>query len=262
MAEVPEHLLARSRARRAALGQGGEAAPAAAGTPGESAGAAPAETPTETAPVPVAAPVVEKAAPPAPPYVQAGLDRRKIPWWVLSVLAFLPVWAVLYIGSLSEAKVGEESQLEHGGTLYAEQCAGCHGATGGGGTGPALSGGAVLETFPNRADQLLWVYGGSQAWPSETYGAQDKPVAGGMPGFGANLTPEELFLIVRYEREVLSGEDVTAGGATLGEGDELLIDGESGLIHYFGEAAEGAGPGEYEVGSDSQPVITDAEHSG
>ncbi len=205
---------------------------------------------------------VEKAAPPPPPYVRAGLDRRKIPWWALTVLAALPVWAVLYVGSLSEAEVGEESQLEMGGTLYAEQCAGCHGATGGGGTGPALAGGAVLETFPNRADHLQWVFAGSEAWPGETYGAQEKAKAGGMPGFGTNLTPEELYLIVRYEREVLSGEDVTAEGATLGEGDELLIDGESGLIHYFGESAEGAGPGEFEVGADGQPVITDAELSG
>src|SRR5690606_28119893 len=57
---------------------------------------------------------------------------------------------------------------------------------------------------------------------------------GTMPAFGETLTPEELLAVVRYEREVLSGEEVDPaqidddgsllwpdGGPYL-EGDELV----------------------------------------
>lgn len=265
MTEVPEHLLARSRDRRAALGLGGGdagAAPAAAAA--ESTSAAVAET-GASAPAAAAAPVapVVREVPPPPAYVQAALERKKMPWWAASILALLPLWAIVYAGSLSPADTGTPSILEEGGTIYAERCATCHGATGGGGVGPALAGGVVLETFPNRADHLRWVYGGSAGWPAPNYGDTNKPVAGGMPNFNEALTPEELLAVVRYEREVLSGEVIgDIEGEVLGADDVLLVTDDTGtevdsLIYYFGETAEG---GTYTIVGD-EPFINGAEYS-
>lgn len=266
MPEVPEHLLERSRARRAALGLGGDdaggAAPASGGESTEVA-----TTGGDATPAPIAAatkaPAVVIEAPPPPAYVQAALDRKKIPWWAAASLALLPIWAVVYAGTLSEAGTGEPSVLTLGGEIYAEQCALCHGATGAGGVGPALADGAVLETFPNRADHLFWVWGGSLGWPDSTYGATNKTKKSGMPAFGESLTPEELLAVVRYEREVLSGEEILEeNGESIDPEEHLFIVGEDGtaedaLLYYFGEGAEG---GTFTVVDDA-PFINGAEFS-
>jgi mono/diheme cytochrome c family protein len=90
-------------------------------------------------------------------------------------------------------------------------CAGCHGASGGGGSGPAFNGGAIYETWPNFLDHFRWVRLGSAGWQSEegdTYGANDKPVGGGMPGFGEDaLSDAQLINIVLHERQGLGGEN-------------------------------------------------------
>ena len=109
--EVPEHLLKRSRDRRAALGLGGgdggdaggggDAAPAASGDAGTSVEpAAAAARPAAVAPV-EAAVVPPK---PVPSYVRASLERKKIPLWVMPVLAFLPLWAIMYVNTLSKPR--------------------------------------------------------------------------------------------------------------------------------------------------------------
>jgi mono/diheme cytochrome c family protein len=263
LTEVPEHLLERSRARRAALGLGGDDAPAATPAVAESTSAAtPAET-ADAAPAPVAkaaAPAVVEAPPP-PAFVQAALDRKRIPWWAASVLGLLPLWAIVYAGTLSEADTGEPTQLELGGEIFAGQCASCHGATGGGGVGPALAGGAVLDTFPERADHLLWVFTGGADWPEQTYGEQNKPNNGNMPAFGGELTPEELLAVVRYEREVLSGEELDEETFALGPEEELLVitpEGEvDAVAYYFGEEAEA---GTFTV-VDDLPFVNGAEFS-
>jgi mono/diheme cytochrome c family protein len=265
LTEVPDHLLERSRARRAALGLGGDDAPAAAPAADVSA-ATPATTdaaaPVAAAAAAPAAPVV-KEVPPPPAFVQHAIDRKKIPWWAAAALGFVPLWAIVYAGTLSEADTGAPTVLEHGGEVYAEACAGCHGPTGGGGVGPALAGGAVLETFPERADQLFWVWGGSDGWPAPSYGATGKPVSGGMPAFGESLTPYDLLAVVRYEREILSGEELDEETETLGPEEELLITTPEGevdaTVHYFGEAAEGEA-GEYTITGES-PFINGAEFS-
>lgn len=254
MTEVPEHLLERSRARRAALGllKDGEAAPAAA--PAADAGATPAPAAAApAAPAKPAAPVPAEEKPPPPPpppYVEHAVNRRRVPWWAAIGLAFLPVWAIIYVGSLSGASTGEETALVRGGTIYSERCSSCHGATGGGGSGPALADGAVLETFPNMADQLLWVYYGSDQYQADfgsTYGATNKPIQGGMPSWGGTLTPEELTLVVRYEREVLGGAEVGEDADTdplteVDSEEELFIIGPDqepipATEYYFGGAA-------------------------
>jgi mono/diheme cytochrome c family protein len=233
MTEIPEHLLKRSRERRAAIGggdagSGPEEAPAAEGSgaaaPATAEGAAPA------APVPAAAAVPAEPEPPRPLSVpvQRYYARRRIPWWAMPVLAALPLWAYVYQGTLEPPAAGENDPLTLGGQLYGS-CASCHGGGGGGGVGPALSGGAVLSTWPDYRDHMMWVRLGSEGWPSSTYGANDLPKNGGMPPH-PQLTDEELAQVVLYERQELSGEEpdpdlvaIASGEMTfaeVGNGDE------------------------------------------
>jgi mono/diheme cytochrome c family protein len=245
LVEIPEHLLKRSRERRAALGLGGGDAPSEGAGAGES--AAPAATPAEAAATPApapAAPVEEK--PPEPPkpdpyYVQAAKTRRRVPYWAMPVLAALPLWGYVFVQTLEPPPV-EDDPLTLGQQAYAsEGCAGCHGATGTGtGNVPALADGAVVETWPDFRDQMMWVRVGTDGWLGETYGDQAKPVGGGgnMPGH-EHLTDQELAQIVLFERRGLSGEEPPEG-----EEDVLLAIAEGEMT--FAEA--GLGPLSEEAG--------------
>lgn len=224
MTEIPEHLLARSKARREAIGQEGGDAPAAsqesASTAVEPAAGAPPAAATgaaaASAPVPARAPAAPAPPPPPPkrPEVVAAERRRKIPWWAVPAIAGLPVWAGIYAFTL-EPQASEGLVATEGAELYAANgCASCHGATGGGGVGPAFEGGSLIETFPDPLQQVEWVRLGSEGWLAEvgpTYGEPGKPVLGfsgsPMPGFEGSMSPEEIALVVRYEREVLSGQE-------------------------------------------------------
>ncbi len=207
MTEIPEHLLKRSKERRSAIG--GDDAPATdAGASSTSQPAA--DTPAETTPAvaaAAAAPAPIEAAPaPAPvrPEVAAAQRRRKIPIWALPVLAGLPLWAYVYQGTLEPPPAGESDPLTLGGEVYSS-CQACHGADGGGISGPALTG--VLETFPDFRDHLMWVKLGDEAFPG-TYGATAKPnTAGVMPAFGATLSEQEIAEVVLYERVEFGGLD-------------------------------------------------------
>ncbi|MCC5953964.1 MAG: hypothetical protein JJU45_17855, partial [Acidimicrobiia bacterium] len=233
MTEVPEHLLQRSRERRAALGLGGDDGGAAAGGSSDApAASAPAPAAAAATPAPAAAAAITPAEPepPAPPphYVQASLTRKRIPLWVMPVLAFLPLWGLLYVLTLSEPDHGDEGQLALGAEVYGS-CAGCHGAGGGGGVGPAFSDGEILLTFPDLESHLQFVALGSAGFAGGTYGDPDRPggarqTAGGMPAFDT-LTPEELLSVIRHEREVFGGEEIPA--------DQIGPDGE--LLHPNGE---------------------------
>ena len=195
MTEIPEHLLKRSKERRAAIG--GEEAPAADAAPASEA-VEQAEAPAAAPAVPAAA-AVEAAPPPPPPVrpeVAAALRRRKIPYWAMPVLAGLPLWAYVYQATLEPPPAGESDPVVLGEQVYGG-CAACHGAGGGGGTGPELTG--VVETWPDYRDHMMWVRLGSGGWPADTYGATDKAKAGGMPPHAA-LTDQELAQVVLYER--------------------------------------------------------------
>lgn len=233
MTEVPEHLLARSRARRAALGLGGgeDAAapvPAAGGDASpapEGAAAAAAPAAKALAPVPAGAPPAPPAPP--PPYVQAALDRKRIPIWAMPVLVFLPLWGLIYVQTLEPPPATEITVLQEGEEIYAANCAGCHGGAGGGGAGRQLSDGEVIATFPNLLDQVQFVQVGTAGFQGEPFGAADRPGGqriggdfGVMPAFGASLTDEQVVAVVRYEREVLSGEEYEA--SQLGPLEEIL----------------------------------------
>lgn len=223
MTEVPEHLLKRSRDRRAALGLGGGDEPATGGDAGGTSVEPASPTPTAAAAAPAAvAPAEVEAAPPEPPapYVEAALRRKKIPFWAMPIVGLLPLWMILYAGSLSPASTGGPTQLTEGATIFATKCASCHGAGGGGGVGRQLSGGEGLKTFPNIADQLAFVaHGTDGVGVGVGYGDPDREggqhIAGTfngnkMPAFGDVLKPEELLAVVRHERETIDSEEVPA----------------------------------------------------
>ncbi|MCB0953991.1 MAG: hypothetical protein KDB13_14980, partial [Microthrixaceae bacterium] len=149
MVEIPEHLLERSRQRRSALtGEGGgSAAPAESGSSTPAATGGSSSAPVAAASTAPAVPQPEPEPEPTPPWVEAALTRKKVPWWAASALTILPLFFIVYAWTLGEPSQGE-GPLALGAETYAVSCAGCHGGGGGGGAGPALNGGAVVETFP------------------------------------------------------------------------------------------------------------------
>lgn len=225
MTEIPEHLLARSKARRQAIGQdeGGDApagdAPAASAAVEK---AAPAAAPAGPAPAGGLAPAKAPASPslpPAPPKrpeVVAAETRKKIPSWAVPAVVALPVWAFLYAFTL-DPPTQASAALSAGEDVYSSAgCAGCHGAGGVGTEGvfPGFDGQSVILTFPDYEDHVAWVQTGSDgANPDGTYGDPERPegphsiaqFSGDMPGFEGSLSEEEILEVVRYEREVLAG---------------------------------------------------------
>lgn len=208
MAEVPEHLLQRSAARRATLTggeapEGGSATPATTGNaaPAATAAAAPAKvTPTE----PAFKEPVDKAA-----YqrVQA-IKKRRVPVWAMCVLMAMPLWGFLYLGAFG-ARPSHEVEVVDGATVYGNNCASCHGRNGEGGVGPKLSGGEAVKTFPVVDDHISWVHTGSAAFKGKGYGDPNREGgqrianSGGMPAFQGKLSEEEIAAVVTYEREGL-----------------------------------------------------------
>ena len=162
-------------------------------------------TDAPAAPVPAAAapPPEPVAAPPVPvrPEVAAALSRRKIPYWALPVLVALPLWAYVFQATLQPPPKAPNTPIALGALEYAG-CAACHGATGGGGVGPALN--TVRTTWPDYRDHMVWVRLGSAGWPTATYGAQGKPKIGGMPAH-TSLSDVQLAQVVLYERATFGG---------------------------------------------------------
>lgn len=75
--------------------------------------------------------------------------------------------------SASDAIVGDAAAGE---SIFADNCAGCHGADGSGGTGPDLTGESDV------AEMTSYVTDGE----------------GGMPAFGETLTEQEIADVVAY----------------------------------------------------------------
>lgn len=299
---VPEELVQRSAAARAAasgsdadtvLGAwaGGESAPAPAAGPAPEPETAPepaaepepAQPEEPAAPEPATAPEPAPTAvtpPPGPTEVSpeealdhdvvisvptAGLKERTsttIPQWLVAALLIVPAFGLLYLASngTADATCSENGvvlgvdratgTLENcdgseftgrggasggglefialGQELYAT-CAGCHGANGGGGVGPAFGG--VLNTFSQCSDHIEWVRLGSAGFLAagrNSYGDLGKSVGGGMPAF-PNLSDEEIASVISFER-------IRFGGGAV---DEVLAN--CGLIEAAAPAdAEGA----------------------
>ncbi|HET7846132.1 MAG TPA: c-type cytochrome, partial [Acidimicrobiia bacterium] len=119
-------------------------------------------------------------------------------------------------------------------------CAGCHGAQGGGGAGPALTG--VLTTFGVCADHLEWVRLGTrgfQAAGRATYGDTNKPVAGfgEMPAH-TSLSEEQLAAVVVFERVRFGGASPDQALVDCGVGpEEPPAEGEGGAPPPDGEGS-------------------------
>lgn len=210
MVEIPEHLLKRSKERRAALGLGGGEATPEAGAGGASEGAAtPAAAPAAPAPVPKAPPPEPKAPEPPKPdpvYIQVAKYRPRLPWWSIPVFAGLPLWGWIFVNTLSPVEA-EFDPLANGQTRFEDSCASCHSADGTGiSTAPFDQ---LEETFPDFRDQMMWVYTGSQEWPQDTYAAEGKEVGAGgtMPSFG-DLTDTELAQVVLHERTAFTDVEI------------------------------------------------------
>ena len=214
--EIPEHLLNRSKARRAAASgeSSSDAAPAVAAS----------ATPATPAPAKASEAPKPKVAPPDPVYVAAAKSRRKVPFWAMSALALLPLWAMLYLVALSPEEKKVEGPIAKGIEVYGG-CAGCHGANGSGGAGQVLYQGEALKTFPHIEDMLNFVYNGSQKFLSaglEIYGDPNRE--GGphaMLGYngaampqqgesaGGALTEYEILGVVCHIRYDLAGAEPT-----------------------------------------------------
>jgi mono/diheme cytochrome c family protein len=177
--------------------------------------------------------IIEPAAPPPPPppYVQAALDRKKMPRWMAGAGALTILWAFLYAGVLfSPAESITDPVLAEGQEIYAAQCAGCHGGSGEGNTGRPLAG-EVYLTFPDIEGHIAWITNGSPA-AGTPYGDPNRPGGqhisqdgfGEMPAFGDSLTEEQILAVARYEREVLDSAPPPEGTATA-EGGAAEADG-------------------------------------
>ena len=100
------------------------------------------------------------------------------------VLALLAV--AIAVVMLFANEPGGDGAPGPGAALYSANCASCHGADGGGVTGPRLSGGVLQRDFPDAADQVTFVTDGR----------------GSMPAFGARLSPSEIRQVVEYTRSL------------------------------------------------------------
>lgn len=239
MVEVPDHLLQRSRDRRRDLGATTGDEPAAEVPPSETA-AAPAVAQAQ-APVAPSAPSLpelpdlepepEPQPEPVKPWVQAALTRKKIPAWAVPVLIFLPFWAIIFAGTL-ESPERDTEIIALGREVYEGSggCAGCHGAEGGGGIGPALVDGAVLNSFADWRSHVIWVVNGSPP-AGQVYNDEGDISTAGMPSNGDKLTAREILAVVYFERVELGG----AAEADLHDLEELF-------------EAEGALPNQLDVG--------------
>lgn len=213
MTEIPEHLLKRSKAAKGdKSGDGGDAA-AASSTPVSAEAAAPVAA-APAANLPNLDPEPEPPKP-VPHFVSASLARKRVPMWVLPVIAALPVWAYAFAGTMQQPEVEDELIIEAA-ELYGA-CAGCHGGTGGGGTGYQLSDGQVLATFPDAIDQMVHVARGSDEILDQPYGARtEDPRVSGARGRGAmpaqinTLSQLELEMVTFHERAILSEEDMSS----------------------------------------------------
>ena len=116
---------------------------------------------------------------------------------------------LLFLTLLACGSAEESPDIRQGRSVYGGLCGSCHGARGEGMGGPALDN--LIENWPSCSSQISWIELGSEAWlihEGATYGAEMKPVEGGMPGYADVLGHEEIQQIAAFTRAEYSGEDV------------------------------------------------------
>lgn len=106
---------------------------------------------------------------------------------VVLVITGIFVVAMFAVGQDDGGGGGDEAAETgpaSGEEIFTGNCASCHGADGGGGVGPAVAGGAVVEAYPEIEDEIAVITDGR----------------GGMPAFGGPLSPEEIRAVAEYTR--------------------------------------------------------------
>jgi mono/diheme cytochrome c family protein len=127
----------------------------------------------------------------------------------------LPADVQADIDTLANQAVADGTYASYGEALFnldlgsgAYSCARCHtpgwswgdpGVAGQGGFGWNLTGGKSNTVFPNEADMIAFVAGGSTL--GAKYGLQGQG-SGRMPGFGSMLTDEQIQAVVEYVRSL------------------------------------------------------------
>lgn len=235
MTEVPEHLLRRSRERKAQAAGNTESEAPATDTTAQSSAVEPAGGAVPAAAgggggAPARPKEPEFTGPPQPPK-----RNPRLPIWAMPVVAALPFWAMLYAGAFGDRATAEAGPLEVGAATFTN-CSTCHGDSGqGGAAGPALT--TVLETFPEFDAHVQWVTEGSSALRGQPYGATGKIATGGMPAFGSSLSPEEIVAVVCHERVTIAGEEPVPEQCEAGASPDAGEGADTG----GGEGAEGEG---------------------
>jgi cytochrome c oxidase cbb3-type subunit 3 len=102
----------------------------------------------------------------------------------LTLLAVVVFVVMLFANEPGSSGDSSKAGGGPGAEVYAARCAGCHGSDGGGGVGPQLSDGEVVDAFPDVADEVAVVTDGR----------------GRMPAFGDRLSPAEIDQVVAYTR--------------------------------------------------------------
>jgi cytochrome c oxidase cbb3-type subunit III len=103
---------------------------------------------------------------------------------ILAAIGVLVFVVMLFANEPSNGEGGTGQAQDPGAEIYAQNCARCHGADGGGGVGPQLADGKVVEEYPTEADEIAVVEEGP----------------GSMPAFRDSLSPEEIQQVVQYTR--------------------------------------------------------------
>jgi len=153
--------------------------------------------------------------------VAAYKRRRRVPFWAMAALSFLPIWGFMYARAVTAQPVEAAGPMAVGEVAYAK-CASCHGGSGDGlGSAPGFTNGAIEATFPHIEDMLRWVYFGTGAYNAagiEIYGNPERDggphitgSGGIMPGWGSavngELTDAEILGVVCHERYGLGDVD-------------------------------------------------------
>ena len=209
LTEIPEHLLKRSRAS-GRPGPGGRRDACSAPAEGQvedtaAAGSAPVPAAAAATPAPAPAAAVEEARAAPPP--EPATSRRPRP---ASASPTGPCrcwrrcrWGYVYVRPRARPPASPIRWC------WARSCSvpTAPPATSGRGVSAPRSTSAVVETWPDWRDHVMWVKLGSDGWPAPTWREQQAGRWGGtMPSFGGQLTDQEIAQIV-HERE-LAGEDV------------------------------------------------------
>ena len=210
MTEIPEHLLKRSKERRASLGDSDAGAAPSTATPATVAASTPAVAAKAAAPA-KSTPAVAKPPKPDPHYITAAKTRKRIPFWAMATLSLLPIWGFMYVQGLKPESKVVAGPIGSGQKIYSS-CASCHLANGAGGSGRSFQAGSLQKTFPHIEDMLNLVYTGSQAYQISGVGAYGDASLNHlgyngayMPSQKANLTEAEILAVVCHERYDLAG---------------------------------------------------------